>query len=183
MVLFHLDFVKQCKKGDATAQKQLFEQLYSPMYRVCFRYLGQQADLMRGLMKSFQKLESFRYENEQSLFVWIRKIMVNEALMVLRKLRNFNIIPMDDTFEIRDQSHILQEIAAEELYRIITQLPLGYRTVFNLYVIEGYAHEEIAQMLQISEVTSRTQLVKAKNKLRNMLTKLSSDDAQTGTGR
>ena len=186
MVLFFQDVVKRCQQGDRIAQRQLFEQLYAPLYRVSYRYVGQQAEaedcLMRGLMKAFQKLDTFHYENEYSLFAWVRKIVVNEVLMALRKERTFSMVPVDDHVEVPDLHPILEQMAAEELYQLITQLPVGYRTVFNLFVVEGYSHQEIAGMLGISEVTSRTQLAKSKQKLRTLLTQLYQGYESTGTG-
>ena len=174
MVTLYKDFIEQCKKGDRTAQRRFFEQLYPHLYRVSLRYLSGQNEsedcVMRSFMKAFANLDSFRYTNEQSLFFWIRRIVVNESLMVLRKVRNFRMVPVEDaTDELMDQEEIVGQIAAEELYSLIRQLPLGYRTVFNLYVIEGYTHQEIAGMLQISDVTSRSQLAKAKAKLKSFL--------------
>ncbi|MCW3083308.1 MAG: polymerase sigma-70 factor [Bacteroidetes bacterium] len=89
MKLFSETFINDCHKADKKAQKQLFEQLYAPMFRICMRYVGREADaedcLMRGFMKVFQNLDRFNYENEHSLFVWTRRIMVNESLMFLRQ--------------------------------------------------------------------------------------------------
>lgn len=163
-------FVKQCCKGNRITQKQLFEELYPFMFRVCLRYINQQAEaedcVMRGFMKSFQNLERFQYEGEHSLFIWIRKIMINESLMFLRKQHNFMLSLEENYSDVPIQSEALSKIDAEELNVLIMRLPIGYRTVFNLYVVEGYEHKEIAKMLGISDNTSRTQLAKAKNKLR-----------------
>jgi RNA polymerase sigma-70 factor (ECF subfamily) len=120
-------------------------------------------------MKVFQNLDKFKYEGEHSLFVWIRKIMVNEALMFLRQNHNFLLSLESDHHEIPVQNEALNKMDAEELNDLIMSLPTGYRTVFNLYVVEGYEHKEIAEILGISDNTSRTQLAKAKNKLRIML--------------
>jgi len=95
--------------------------------------------------------------------------MVNEALMLLRQSHNFMLSLESHYQEIPVQNEILSKIDTEELNDLIMQLPTGYRTVFNLYVVEGYDHKEISEILGISDNTSRTQLSKAKNKLRIML--------------
>jgi RNA polymerase sigma factor (sigma-70 family) len=166
-------FIKHCCQADKKAQRQLFDDLFAPMFRVVYRYTNKQAEaedcVMKGFMKVFQSIEKFNYQGEHSLFVWIRRIMVNEALMFLRQNHNFLLSLETDYHEIPVQNEILQKIEAEELNDLIMSLPTGYRTVFNLYVVEGYDHKEISKILGISENTSRTQLAKAKNKLRMML--------------
>jgi RNA polymerase sigma-70 factor (ECF subfamily) len=167
------EFIRSCKKGDRKLQKVLFEELYAPMFRICMRYVGHEADaedcMMKGFMKVFQKLEKFRYDGDHSLYAWIRRIMVNESLMFIRQKHNFLISIEDKAGEVILPPEIIQQHDAEELNAMIQQLPTGYRTVFNLNVVEGYDHREISKMLGITESTSRTQLAKAKSKLRNML--------------
>ncbi|MFA7380331.1 MAG: sigma-70 family RNA polymerase sigma factor [Bacteroidia bacterium] len=165
--------IEQCKKGDRAAQKHLFESLYAPMFRVCQRYVVSTAEaedcLMRGMMKVFQQMNTFNYTGEHSLFMWVRKVMVNESLMELRKKNNFYLMPEETVHELPDQSDVLQQMAAEDLYRLILQLPEGYRTVLNLFVVEGYSHKEIAEMLGIQESTSKTQYMKAKARLKELI--------------
>jgi RNA polymerase sigma factor (sigma-70 family) len=173
MKYFNEDFIKKCSKQDRKSQKQLFEQLYAPMYRVCLRYINQQADaedcLMRGFMKVFQNLEKFRYEGEHSLFAWVQRIMINESLMFLRQRHNFVLSMEEKHNTVSLPEDVYHQLGAEDLYNIILQLPTGYRTVFNLNVVEGYNHSEIAEMLGVTESTSRTQLAKARNKLRILI--------------
>ena len=170
---FTHDFIEGCRKGDPKKQKQLFEELYAPMFRVCHRYTGQHADaedcLMKGFMKAFQNIHKFRFENESSLFVWIRKIMVNESLMFIRQKHNFLLSIEDQFADVSIPAEVVRDIDAEELNSLILSLPTGYRTVFNLNVVEGYDHREIAGMLGITESTSRTQLAKAKSRLKILL--------------
>ncbi|MFZ7116704.1 MAG: RNA polymerase sigma factor [Bacteroidota bacterium] len=184
MTQFDEKFVHQCKAGEKKAQKLLFDQMYAPMFRVCMRYLAQHADaedcLMLGFMKVFKNLHSFHYNGENSLKVWVRKIMVNEALMLIRKKRNLLFVVEENIVEIPMQAEIINSMEAEELNYHIMQLPSGYRTVFNLNVIEGYDHKEIAELLNISEVTSRTQLSKAKGKLRDMINQTSKSYGKQG---
>ena len=173
MKQFSASFVKSCKKGDRKIQKTLFEELYAPMFRVCLRYLPQLSDaedcVMRGFMRMFQRIEEFEFSGEHSLFMWVRKIMVNEALMELRKKNNFYLMAEETISEMPDQSDILQQLHAEELVAFITQLPTGYRTVLNLFVVEGYGHKEIAEMLGITESTSKTQYQKARLRLKKTI--------------
>ena len=170
---FSSSFIKQCKKGSRKEQKALFEQLYAPMFRVCLRYLPGTQDaedcMMRGFMRMYQRLEEFEFAGEHSLFVWVRKIMVNEALMELRKKNNFYLMPEENLPELPDQTHLLEQLHAEELFTLIKELPTGYRTVFNLFAIEGYAHNEISAMLGITESTSKTQYLKARQRLKKMV--------------
>ena len=173
MIAFDKDFINKCKKADRAAQKMLFEKLYAPMYRVCYRYLGKQAEaedcLMKAFMKAFQKIETFEYKDENSFYYWIKKVMVNEALMELRKHSNLSLVPLESLHEVADDADVLQYLSSEELYGLILKLPTGYRTVLNLNVIEGHTHAEIAAMLNITESTSRTQLAKARKSLKLML--------------
>lgn len=184
MASFDDKFVHQCKSGDKKAQKILFERMYAPMFRVCMRYLSQHADaedcLMLGFMKVFKNLDSFQYNGENSLSVWIRKIMVNEALMLIRQKRNLMFVVEENTVDVPMQAEIINSMDAEELNYHIMKLPTGYRTVFNLNVIEGYDHKEIASLLKISEVTSRTQLAKAKSKLRIMISQTTRSYGEQG---
>lgn len=184
MASFDDKFVHQCKSGDKKAQKILFERMYAPMFRVCMRYLSQHADaedcLMLGFMKVFKNLGSFQYNGENSLAVWMRKIMVNEALMLIRQKRNLMFVVEENTIDVPMQAEIINSMDAEELNYHIMKLPTGYRTVFNLNVIEGYDHKEIASLLKISEVTSRTQLAKAKSKLRIMISQTTRSYGEQG---
>ena len=144
------------------------------MYRVCLRYLASQAEaedcLMRGMMKAFQKIDGFEYTGEYSFFAWLRSIVVNECLMEIRRKNYLMLVPEEYASDIHDGHDIISALSAEELFEMIANLPTGYRTVFNLYVIEGFAHSEIAEKLDITESTSRTQLAKARNSLKIMIT-------------
>ena len=155
------------------------------MFRVCQRYIVQADEaedcLMKGFLKVFQRINQFEYYNEESLFWWIRKIMVNECLMMLRKNNNFFLsIEEDSGRESGIEAEVLDQMNAEDLNSLIMLLPTGYRTVFCLFVIEGYDHREVSEMLNITESTSRTQLAKAKMKLRQMLEKTNYEHGYAG---
>ncbi|GHN01151.1 DNA-directed RNA polymerase sigma-70 factor [Cytophagales bacterium WSM2-2] len=170
-----IDIIRGCQKELKAAQEHLFEVYSDRMFRLCFRYVRLQADaedvVIRGFSKVFESISNFKYQGDGSLEAWIRKIVVNESLMWLRRRHNFNMTEtIEDTLPQIDLSS-LGELEAKDIYGLIGQLPTGYRTVFNLFVIEGYSHEEIAAMLKISEGTSRSQLFKAKSLLKKALTR------------
>src|SRR5215203_421527 len=111
------------------------------MFLVCRRYLKTDGEaeevLMNGLLKFCRSLETFHYETDAATYSWIKKIMVNECLMHLRKNNCFLQVGHVDTHESADHDNVIDHLDAEEIFTLITQLPIGYRTVFNLYVVEG----------------------------------------------
>ena len=156
------------------------------MFRLCKRYVANQQDaeelLMNGFLKFFRSLDKFEYQEQNSLEVYLKRIMVNECLMFLRKSKAIQI-STDAVLELADESeNPLAKLAAEELYQLVLTLPAGYRTVFNMYAIEGYNHAEIAQQLNISEGTSKSQLSKARaflqQKLRNEIPNMKAGDTK-----
>jgi RNA polymerase sigma factor (sigma-70 family) len=170
-----------CRKHKTVAQKQLFEHFAMQMFIVCRRYV--QTDeiaeevMMNGFLKFFQSLERFEYANDAAMAGWIKKIMVNECLMHLRANNSFLQISIDNFRDEPVDEEIISAISAEEIFKLITTLPIGYRTVFNLAVIEKMPHQEIAKLLAISEGTSKSQLSKAKNLLQQLLIKTDADYA------
>jgi len=184
MKIFTEGFIEQCKKQDKLAQQRLFEELFAPMFRTANRYVLNTAEaedcVMKGFMKAFTHLSKFKYTNDTSFYFWIRRIVINEALMFLRQQHNFLLNLEEELVEQSTHNDALQKLAAEELNRVIMSLPLGYRTVFCLYVVDGYDHAEISKHLGISEVTSRTQLAKARQKLKTILEQRENEQAQWG---
>lgn len=169
--------IAKCIKGNKGAQKELFKTYAQKMFVHCYRYLKSKEDaeeiLSDGFIKVFQNLNSFVYKDLKSLEAWVRRIMVNECLMFLRKRK---IIFQDENtaLHVASESKTDSELEAEELYGLILSLPSGYRTIFNLYTIEGYSHKEIASILKISEGTSRSQLTKARAALKEKVIKSNS---------
>jgi RNA polymerase sigma factor (sigma-70 family) len=167
------ELIKEAKQGSAAAQKLLFGQLSEKMLMICRRYVKSNEDaeelMLDGFYKFFKKIASFNYQGDAALYVWLKKIMINECLMFLRKKNVFNMVTDADVTEVPLQEEALNNLSAEEIFKMIIQLPIGYRTVFNLYVIEGMPHKEIAALLNISEGTSKSQLSKAKALLQKML--------------
>ncbi|MBP5397502.1 MAG: sigma-70 family RNA polymerase sigma factor [Bacteroidales bacterium] len=162
-----ISLVESCKKGDRGAQKSLYERLSPRMFAVCLRYSGsdrQQAEdwLQDGFVTLFSKLDS--YKGEGAFEGWARKIFVNTALMDLRKKD-----ALKDSGELDEVRGMMSDIPSQtedigykELMALLAAMPAGFRTVFNMYVVEGYSHKEIAEALGISEVTSRSQLARAR---------------------
>ena len=168
--------IDKCRKGDRSAQKKLYDYLAPKMFAVCLRYMGDRMPaediLQDGFITLFSKLDS--YSGEGSFEGWARKIFVNTALMSLRKTDALKL--SDDLEEAgnlsSDISSQIQNIGYKEIMKIVMKLPDGYRTVFNMFVVEGFSHKEIAQALNISEVTSRSQLQRARMILQEKIKKL-----------
>ena len=140
---------------------------------ICLRYANRSEEaedmLQNGFIKVFEKIGTFRATG--SLEGWIRKIIVNESLTYLRKNKAMKMnIDIDDAkYVVPANSHVVENMNEKDLLKIIQQLPTGFRTVFNMYAIEGYSHKEIAELLGISEGTSKSQYSRAKVHLQNML--------------
>lgn len=155
-------------KKDRKAQRKLFEQFSPKMLGVCRQYIRCQdlaeEVMLKGFFKVFSHLKDF--ENKGSFEGWIRRIMVNECISQLRKDKKFQFV---QDKEIENASEYAIEIdtqlEVDEIQSLIDELPHGYKTVFVLYVIEGYKHREIAESLEISENTSKSQLFKARKML------------------
>ncbi|MEN7549495.1 sigma-70 family RNA polymerase sigma factor [Rapidithrix thailandica] len=168
------DLIKKCRKQNASAQAALYEK-YSPvMYAVCLRYIKEPGEaeevMINGFMKAFDKLGQFKFEG--SFEGWLRRIMVNESLMYLRKNKHMYLeVDIEQADYAPNYQQLSDHLEAEDLMKMVGQLPMGYRTVFNLYAIEGYSHKEIAEQLGISENTSKSQLSRARALLQKFLRK------------
>ena len=170
------ELIKEAKKGSAAAQKCLFDLMNDKMMLLCRRYVKTYQDaeeiLLDGFYKFFKNLSSFTYQGDGSVNAWLKKIMINECLMFLRKKHSFIMATEQEAEEIPLQEEALNNLSASEIFNLIVELPIGYRTVFNLYVIEGMSHKEIARLLGVAEGTSKSQLNKAKLLLqKNLLQK------------
>ena len=166
-----------CKKGETWAQKQVYELYASAMFSVCVRYVTDREiarDLVQdGFVKVFTKADL--YSGTGSFAGWIRRVFVTTALEYLRQnnslKQSVRIEDFENTIENNDAS-ILDKISADDLFECVSKLPDGYRTVFNLYAIEGYSHAEIADLLSINEGTSRSQFMRARTILQNDVKKM-----------
>lgn len=161
-----------CLHQEASTQKEVYERYAAKMHALCLRYIRDTAAaediLITGFMKVFKRIHQFK--GTGSFSGWIRKIMVNECLMYLEKEKYFSMeIGLENLFSPDILINPQTNLEVEDLMKLIDALPDGYRTVFNLYVIEGFSHQEIAEKLKISENTSKSQLCRARNYLQKML--------------
>jgi len=167
------DLIEKCKSGNRKAQQLLFEKLNIPMMGVCLRYLNTREDaeevLLEGFYKMFRALKKLNYVNEVAFFGWVKKIMINESLMQLRKNKEVQLLSINEEIDMKIDVSPLDKLQANDLLAIIKRIPIGYRTVFNLYEVEGYSHKEIGSELSISIGTSKSQLHKAKKLLKEIL--------------
>jgi RNA polymerase sigma factor (sigma-70 family) len=167
--------IKGCIRRDRTAQKSLYERYSSKMYALCYRYVKDSMDaedvLVTAFTKIFERIAQFK--GDGSFEGWIRKVVVNEALSFLRKNRPMYL---ETDLEVADRepdyNALSDHLEADDLLRLIQELPSGYRTVFNMYAIDGYSHKEIAEQLGISENTSKSQLSRARIYLQKVLADL-----------
>lgn len=168
--------IQGCIKGDHKEQKLLYEKFKVPMFRICLRYAQDRAEaedmLQDGFIKVFSDLH--QYSGKGALGGWIRRVMVNVALQHIRRKKNlFSPIEIEKVADNYNTGEdVFATIGAKALIKMVQGLPPGYRTVFNLFVIEGYSHQEIADQLNISVNTSKSQLSKAKASLRKLLEKV-----------
>jgi len=167
------ELIKEARQGSAAAQKCLFDQYAGKMMLVCRRYVKSPEDaeelMLDGFYKFFKNISSFTYQGDAALFAWLKRIMINECLMFLRKKTVFTIVSETAAEELSLQEDVLNNLSAVEIFNLIVQLPVGYRTIFNLHAIEGMPHGEIAALLGIAEGTSKSQLSKARTLLQKML--------------
>lgn len=166
--------IQACINEDKTAQRKLYERYSPKMYFVCLRYarheLEAQDMLQDGFIKVFDNLSQFKYNG--SFEGWVRRIMVNTSLNYCRKSSfKQEYIGIEDLQHTVVDSKAISKLSEKELLALIQKLPDGYRMVFNLYVIEGYSHKEIGEMLNITESTSRSQLAKSRKWMQNILSK------------
>jgi RNA polymerase sigma factor (sigma-70 family) len=162
-----------CKKQDRKCQQHAFDVWSEAMMTVCLRYVKNAADaeevMLTGFLKFFRSVHTVQLREHGSLFGWLKKITVNECLQFLRTKQHLTIVEETQAVGFNTNDSVLADLHAEAILQLILELPTGYRTVFNLYVIEGYSHQEIAQLLNISEPTSKSQLFKAKMMLQKKL--------------
>jgi len=164
--------IQQCLDGSSDAQRELYERFSSVLFAICLRYSkdeDQAQDMLQeSYIKIFNNLGNFKFQG--SFEGWLKRICVNQCLDYIRKDRSHLFTDVNDDalqFSIPEKSS--DTLNEKYLMTLLRQLPLGYRTVFNMYAIEGYAHSEIASILGISENTSKTQLFKARKLLQKWL--------------
>lgn len=166
--------IQGCRRKDASAQEALVQQYSEKLYTICLRYCGDEANakdvLQESLIRVFKSFKSFDPE-KGSLQAWMGKVTVNMALKSLNKKRdNSTQLSLEIVEKASTEPSAFEQLKAQDLLKIIQTLPVMYRQVFNLSVIEGYNHREIGQLLNIEEASSRSNLSRAKNMLRKKLT-------------
>lgn len=162
-----------CKKQDRISQKYLFDAYSDAMLMVCMRYVKNLPDaeelMLNGFYNFFKTIDRFAYGGQGAISAWLKKIMVNECLMFLRKKDRLIVTDEEAAAEITADGWSVEDMNASEIFKLLMTLPAGYRTVFNLFAIEGYSHREIAGMLGITEGTSKSQLNKAKAMMQKLV--------------
>ena len=170
----HLDLIEACKKGDQKAQFELYRLYYMAMYNTTLRIVGDPDDaedvMQEAFLKAFTKLHTYR--KEVSFGAWLKRIVINKALDFLRLKKEQ--LSLEDAGEIGEMEEATTdtvdvEYRAEEIKKAIHELPEGYRIVLSLILLEGYDHDEVSYILNISNATSRTQYHRAKKKLIELL--------------
>jgi RNA polymerase sigma factor (sigma-70 family) len=168
------DLIEGCKQDDRKMQHLLYQRFSSKMFGVCLRYASNTEEaediLQEGFIKVFKKIDSFR--GEGSFEGWIRRIFVNTSIEHFRRKNHLQPITEreENTLEGKYLT-VLDQLAEKDIIGLVQQLSPGYRTVFNMYVIEGFTHKEIGELLGISEGTSKSQLSRAKLILQDLVNK------------
>ncbi len=167
----HQELIDLCREGSDQAQFQLYRLYYKPMYNVSLRIVNNEneaEDIMQeSFLKAFKKIDTYR--GEVSFGAWLKQIVVHRSLDHLKKRRVQFEEMSDRLLKLPEEDEPVGEVNTEVVKSAIRLLPDGYRTVLSLYLIEGYDHEEISQILGISNSASRTQYSRAKNRLRELL--------------
>jgi RNA polymerase sigma factor (sigma-70 family) len=173
--IFYDDLVERCKQGDAHSYETLYQQYAKAMYNTSLRIVNNASDaedvLQEAFMDAFRFLNDFNYKS--TFGAWLKRIVINKSINVLRK-RKVDLVDIDTTpvfetpnDEVLDEENIQLRVA--EVKKAVALLPNGYRTVLTLYLFEGYDHEEISEIMRISESTVRTQYHRAKHKLLHII--------------
>ncbi|MFZ2906485.1 MAG: RNA polymerase sigma factor [Cyclobacteriaceae bacterium] len=173
-VNIHEELIYRCRAGDQDAHFKLYKLYSKAMYNVGYRITGNEADaedvLQEAFISAFRNLDGYR--GEASFGAWIKKIVINKAINVLKK-RKMELLPEDKNFDVAEEpeGEYMPELSVDKVKGAIQELPDGYRSVLSLYLLEGYDHQEIGEIMGITESTSKSQLNRAKNRLKELLTK------------
>lgn len=164
--------VRACIDGKRRAFKDLYDYLSPSLFPICLRYANHRDEaqdfLQEGFVKIFENLDRFSFSG--SFEGWSKRVIVNYCIEQIRKNhRKIFTVDIDDTYDVGSNAKAIENLEAADILEVISSMPTGYRTVFNLYVIEGFTHKEIAGQLNISENTSKTQLLKARKYLRQRI--------------
>lgn len=173
------DLISRCRRDDAAAQRVVYQQYQRTLYGICLRYADNRDDaldlLQDSFIRIFRNIDSFR--GEGSFEGWMRRITVRLCIEYCRKRTRFLRVDLKHAQEVAVETDVWASVSRDEILRLISQMPPGYRMVFNLYAVEGYSHQEIADMLGISEGASKSQLSRARRYLQQRLMRLGEEDA------
>ncbi len=168
----HADIIEKCRRGDREAHYQLYKLYSRSMYNVGYRIVNDEEEAQDVLQEAF--ISAFRsldhYRGDATFGSWLKRIVVNKAINVIKR-RKTERFPDDDKFDVPEEESTVEEFqfTAQQVREAIEKLPDGYRSVLSLYLLEGYDHAEIAEILGISESTSKSQFNRSKKKLREIL--------------
>ena len=169
--MIDIQLIQACKKQQRNAQRQVYELLVRKLYYTCSRYLKKEEEIEEAMADAFYiiftKIDQLK--EELAFEGWAKKIAVNQCLMQLKKNVNFNLYLEDVSLRDQPLTDEMCELEEEDLLNLLNYLPDGCKTVFSLFVIEGFSHKDIAEKLQISEGTSKSQLNVAKTKLKDLV--------------
>ena len=165
------ELIKGIRKGNRQAQRALYDKYAPLLFGLCRRYVKNYQDAEDVMIEGFFKIMSKigQYTGQGNFEGWMKRIMVNESLMHIRKHHNMNMTVEIADYDMPKDPTTEHDLAAQEILDLLDELPTGYRTVFNMYVIEGYKHREIAEILGISINTSKSQLILAKKRMRDLV--------------
>ncbi len=172
------ELIDGCLRQNRQAQQELYQRFAGKMYSLCCRYVKDRMEAEDVLVMSFTKIfeRIGQYKGDGSFEGWIRRVVVNESLTYLRKHKNMYLeTDIEDAAYEPDYQRLENDLEASDLLKLIESLPVGYRTVFNMYAIDGYNHQEIADQLGISENTSKSQLSRARVLLQKKLNELENE--------
>jgi len=170
----HDDLIARCRAGDRDAHFRIYKLYSRSMYNVSYRITGSEEDAEDALQDAF--ISAFRnldgYRADATFGAWLKRIVVNKSINVLKK-RKHELMPENELWDVAEEETVnpyKEELTVDRIKKAIEELPDGYRSVLSLYLLEGYDHQEISEIMGISESTSKSQLNRAKGKLREKLT-------------
>ncbi len=167
----HRDIIEQCKAGNSRAQQKLYHLYAKAMYNVCYRMMNNREEaedqLQESFTEAFVRLESFRFES--AFGAWLKRITVNKCINSLKK-RKAELVPVVELPEKpAEEDNDVSGLTTEHIRKALEKLPEGYRVIFSLYLLEGYDHVEISQIMGISEETSKSQYSRARQRMKEIL--------------
>ena len=169
----HREIIELSKIGNSRAQYQLYQLYARAMYNICYRMMNSREEaedmLQESFSEAFHKLGTFRFES--AFGAWLKRITVNKCINALKK-RKADLVPVDDLPDSSEETDMMTEsagLSVAQVQQAMEQLPEGYRVVFSLYLLEGYDHSEISQIMGISEATSKSQFSRAKQRIKEIL--------------